>query len=156
MANKNITDINTITSLEDTDLLFVNDAGSFRQIAVNNTGLTRIELLWENASPSSTFPSQIFSLEGDYDALIITCCYDNSYRRTAGTVMIKLNDTDQNSLLSVTWQTNVIRMINITNTDTSLTLDFQSGSKYTTYGGSLTSGDGYCIPLKIYGVKGVR
>lgn len=156
MANKKITDVDTVNSLVDSDSLFVNSNGSLKQVSVEGVGLCRIEKLWENASPTSEFASQILTFSGDYDALIITAYYDTGYRQNATTLMLDLNADGTTGVLQLTWAKNVCRVISFEKTSSGFSISFQGGGVYASYAGGMTSGDKYCIPYHIWGVKYVQ
>ena len=63
MANKKMVDVDKLSSLADNDSLFVNSDGALKQVDVSDAGLMRMELLWENASPTSVMDVQTLSVD---------------------------------------------------------------------------------------------
>lgn len=123
---------------------------------LSRTDYAGFEKLWENASPKSNFPAQKLTFDGEYDAVILTAGFSTEYIRVANMVVVDLDATYTNCLLSVMWETNVARLVDITKTETGISIDFKNGGQYGSYGGSREEGSSYCIPLTIYGLKGVQ
>ena len=123
---------------------------------ISDVGAMGLVKLWGNASPTSNFPAQNLTFDGEYDAVIITSGYSAEYIRVASMVMVDLDAENINCLLSVMWETNVARLVNISKTETGISIAFNNGGQYKTYGGTRTEGSSYCIPLTIYGLKGVQ
>lgn len=132
-------------------------------LALGGASITK---LWGNPDPTEEFDGKFegedgleedeLKYDGEYNALILTACYSSSYIRAAGMTMIDLDADNVNGLLSVMWETNVARIVNITKTETGISIKFSEGSYYGTYNGAATKGNSYCIPLAIYGVKGIQ
>ena len=148
MANKSIIDVDALNSLADSDSLFVNSDGSLKQVAVEDAGLTRIGLLWENASSRSEFTAQTINLDlSEYDAVIILTLWQNSHSGGYNSQYIPVNTA---GCLYVPYYLNVARGISVLTTG----ITFDEGVLVNTYG-VLTSGrNDMAIPYKIYGIKG--
>lgn len=147
MANKYITDVDTLDSLADGDSLFVNSDGSLKQVAVGDAGLMRMELLWENAALESAFEAQTISLDlSDYDAIIIRCSYAAGYTN-ANEEFIPIGGGSYVMHSGVYNYTRLIRP-----TTNGITID--AGYVYKTYAGTATVDNSRVIPYQIYGIKG--
>lgn len=65
-----VVNVATVNSLSDSDLLFVNSGGSLKQVTKANSGMVTMDLLWENASPTSSFANQTINLDmTEYDLI---------------------------------------------------------------------------------------
>ena len=124
-----------------------NDLLGSGDIVIAPAGLT-LDLLWTNASPSTSFVAQTVSVDlTDYDILVLTCNVSTSLTKHADFLLIK--DLHE-FLLSCSIDVNLRRYItNIT--DSGITFDI--GGKYTPYGSSITTDNSLLIPYKLYGIK---
>lgn len=127
-----------------------------------NLGLTGTQiktLLWTNASPSSQFANQTLSLGlSGYDAVEIEYCYGSSYTNAVETGIYKKSYTQQYMTCHGDIKTNnagfYISQRLVTVTASGIT--FGKGI-YKNVSGAVKGAEGntYCVPLKIYGIKGV-
>ena len=107
-----------------------------------------VELMSKNRQEMGAFTETINNLS-NYQAIIIRCVYGNEagqYYDTDNYIEIK-NVSDNFTIRSSVFYSNTERFrvatINLSNN----TITFTSG-----YAGSTTANDGYCIPLKIWGI----
>ena len=130
--------------------------------ARSNLGLSGAQiktLLWTNASPSSQFANQTLSLSlSEYDAVEIECCYGSSYTNVVETGIYKKSYTQQYMTCHGDIKTNntgfYISQRLVTATASGIT--FGKGTyKNISAAAKGAEGNNYCIPLKIYGIKGV-
>lgn len=106
-----------------------------------------MELLWENASPTSEFAAQSVYLSlSKYDAVAIQFYYATTL---SWCVECRCN-VGKTGLANVSMKSNYYRQFNVETTR----VRFESGLEYTTYGGDTTSANNILIPYKIYGIKG--
>ena len=131
-------------------------------VARANLGLVGVEtrtLLWTNASPTSEFANQTLSLSlSEYDAVEIECCYGSSYTNVVETGIYKKSYTQQYMTCHGDIKTNntgfYISQRLVTVTASGIT--FGKGTyKNISAAAKGAEGNNYCVPLKIYGIKGV-
>ena len=131
-------------------------------VARANLGLVGVEtrtLLWTNASPTSEFANQTLSLSlSEYDAVEIECCYGSSYTNVVETGIYKKSYTQQYMTCHGDIKTNntgfYISQRLVTVTASGIT--FGKGTyKNISAAAKGAEGNNHCIPLKIYGIKGV-
>ena len=131
-------------------------------VARANLGLVGVEtrtLLWTNASPTSEFASQTLSLSlSEYDAVEIECCYGSSYTNVVETGIYKKSYTQQYMTCHGDIKTNntgfYISQRLVTVTASGIT--FGKGTyKNISAAAKGAESNNHCIPLKIYGIKGV-
>lgn len=127
-----------------------------------NLGLTGVEtktLLWTNASPTSAFANQTLSLGlSGYEAVEIEYCYGSSYTNVVETGIYKKSYTQQYMTCHGDIKTDntgfYISQRLVTVTASGIT--FGKGTyKNISAAAKGAEGNNYCIPLKIYGIKGV-
>lgn len=127
-------------------------------VEIETTGI-KIVKLWENASPSSSFPAQTIS--GVFD----------STTESFDFVMVSFNRTTSNlrkhvAFSPIGWYSEMILTANIETSDYTVlhamrrfvltrTGDFTVGSTYLRQSTS-TASDTYLVPSAIYGIKGVQ
>jgi hypothetical protein len=128
-------------------------------VTVANLGLSGAEtktLLWENASPGSSFAEQtIISNASDYDAILIETIYttgnsNTEIRRiTKGqkAIITTIGGYDVNSYMQVRG-----RAIQFNSEGTVIA---EPGYSHRTTENTANAGNQYMIPYKIYGIKGV-
>lgn len=131
-------------------------------VARTNLGLTGVEtrtLLWTNATPTSAFANQTLSLSlSSYEAVEIEFCYGSSYTNAVETGIYKKSYTQQYMTCHGDIKTNntgfYISQRLVTVTASGIT--FGKGM-YKNVSGAVNGAEGntYCVPLKIYGIKGV-
>lgn len=105
-----------------------------------------MELIWENASPSSAFPTQTVSMNtAPYELFYIECIRNTGSAIKAAEV-IRKNQTVMMFSYNVSFYYRPI---------TPLTngVKFSQGYKYS---GSEVTDDTACIPVRVYGIKGVN
>lgn len=112
---------------------------------ITENDAVRIVKLWENASPSSTFAAQTLSLDlSGYDAVMIFFhnASDSTIYLSTGMIPIGYKTT-----LAYTTTSGAIYSRPATASSTGIV--FEAGQTGT------TSGAKYCVPVRIYGIKGV-
>lgn len=135
--------------------------------ARTNLGLVGVEtrtLLWTNATPTSSFANQtldssdgIPDLSG-YDAVEIEYCYGSSYTNVVETGIYKKSYTQQYMTCHGDIKTNNTifylsqRLVKVTASG----ITFGNGTyKNISAAVNGAASNAYCVPLKIYGIKGV-
>ena len=122
-----------------------------------NLGLTGAEtktLLWENASPTSSFGAQYFNLDSSgYDTfeIIILPLYNPSYPNAC--IMSRIYEKNKiQNMFGIEGSVLMGRAVTIENDKVTFTDGcYESGYN----GGGAISANNRMVPLKIYGVKGV-
>lgn len=106
----------------------------------------KMDLLWENASPTSAFPSQTISLDLSNYKNIVVLSYENfsteARRNQFHTDVVVKNTSSYLSCPNNEAAANTIRWRMCTASDTSIT-----------FGVDDTQNANYCIPFKIWGVR---
>ena len=109
--------------------------------------LHKMDLLWENASPSSAFPEQTISLDlSKYSVVVISCKVKDS-SPTAKHWSFVLVDGEDGRIISPS-ETIAQRIVTVTTEG----ITFEKG-KIWSGGSSAETSNVYCIPLQIYGIK---
>lgn len=119
---------------------------------VAEAGYTKMELLWENASPTSEFGEQTVSISNlqDYDLIMIRSKFSSgAYESIVG-----FYKTATGSTGTIAGTNNVIGARDITINDNSIS--FKVGTERATYNGGQSTNNNICIPVEIYGIKGVK
>lgn len=125
--------------------------------AIANAGHMEMELLWENASPTSTFTAQEIPADVDpdeYDGVIVVVRLDVSGTTQVG---IYFDSGDNGLLYTAGWFGDRAGVAY-----RSFTYEKNTAKRYTVSGGTYfndlvnTTSNSYCIPLRIYGIKGVK
>ena len=130
--------------------------------ARTNLGLSGAQvktLLWTNASPTSGFEAQTVSLAlSGYDEVEIEYCYGSNYTQTGETGVFKKGYTQQYMTCHGDIKTNNTgfylsqRLVTVTASG----ITFGKGMyKNVSAAAKGAEGNTYCVPLKIYGIKGV-
>lgn len=121
------------------------------------------KLIWQNASPGSSFPEHNILIQNAvYDAYEISYCYSTGFQQEADSITLDRKNGPLDGIMNVTWAKNMCRSAEIQSVDETtgnVTIDFGAGEHYSDYGKKYTGTndtDIYCIPLKIYGIKGVK
>lgn len=131
-------------------------SGTWRKLLDETNGI-QMKKLWQNASPSSTFGAQTLTISGLYDAIIIVPRYSNSYANLGAAVIANTTGSSVTGLLTIPWGTMACREFTITRDTTNNNMKI--AFKISTYYQGTTQGSGsttlYCIPVVIYGIKGV-
>lgn len=131
-------------------------------VTAANLGLSGAQvktLLWTNASPTSSFANQTLSLGlSSYEAVEIEFCYGSSYTNVVETGIYKKSYTQQYMTCHGDIKTNntgfYISQRLVTVTASGIT--FGKGIyKNVSAAANGAANNVYCVPLKIYGVKGV-
>lgn len=119
-----------------------------------DTGV-HMELLWENASPSSEFAAQTLTIENldDYDAFILYVDANSNVENRYGNGSLFFDKTSTNLAICVSiYYAGVSKFF-----FRRFTVDFPAGT--VTFGNgdnNDSAGAQYLIPLSIYGIKGVN
>lgn len=158
-------DVDTLSSLTDSDSLFVNSDGSLKQVAVEDAGLMRMDLLWENASPTSAFAAQTISLfkdVTDYDMFAIEIRRATSFN---------VDDAINQFVVPNGYGTNYTYQLNAKFASANATLYSYGRSFYfadstsvyfyeayyhATNATTTTVNNANVIPIAIYGIKGIQ
>ena len=127
-----------------------------------NLGLSGAQiktLLWTNASPSSQFANQTLSLGlSGYDAVEIEYCYGSSYTNVVETGIYKKSYTQQYMTChgDIKTDNTVFYISQRLVTVTASGITFGNGT-YKNISAAVkgAANNVYCVPLKIYGIKGV-
>ena len=130
--------------------------------ARSNLGLSGAQiktLLWTNASPSSQFANQTISLGlSGYDAVEIEYCYGSSYTNVVETGIYKKSYTKQYMTChgDIKTDNTVFYISQRLVTVTASGITFGNGT-YKNISAAVkgAANNVYCVPLKIYGIKGV-
>lgn len=156
MANKSIVDVDILDSLADSDSLFVNSDGSLKQVAVEDAGLMRMELLWENASPTSEFAAQTLTFDDDgYTEVEVHALWSISYYGF-GMAKFTKGETINAKRLDVVNGADTFRIVTCKWEDGKIKVTFTTATYYGSYNGNASSSTTHCIPTQIYGIKGIQ
>lgn len=123
----------------------------------SGTGIEKRKLLWTNASPTSNFEAQTISLDlSGYDAVEIICRYST----TSDSHTRYICDVGSSSSIDWLYYTVVAGKymgVKSRNEVSASTTGVTFGACTTKPGNSTdsTTTNGYIIPIKIYGIKGV-
>lgn len=148
--------MDTLNSLADSDSLFVNSDGSLKQVDLSDAGLMRMELLWENASPTSAFASQTINLDlSEYDAVMVTSYVADSIKLREFAFSEITPDVNNGFLLSSVYGTSskiygLYRILYVHTTGVLI------GDAYTTNPSADSKSTSAQIPFQIYGIKGIQ
>ena len=113
----------------------------------DDVGAMHWDLLWANASPSSSFAAQTVSLDlSGYDAVFITGGYSKDYNTVLAPVFLTVGEKGQFMLIG---QNGKVGTRDMTVTVTGVQFDVG-------YYDAASGNNTYAIPLKIYGIKGVQ
>lgn len=108
---------------------------------------THMDLLWTNASPSSTFGAQNITYDNNpYSWFVVMFCEKNT---ATGVIGFALVQKGVHTALCLTSDIHYRRMLKFTNAF----FGFESGTRCTSYGSPMSQNNGDIIPLKIYGIK---
>lgn len=106
---------------------------------------TKMDLLWTNASPTSSFSAQTVSLDlSDYNVFLLRCRTATTQTNCFISVCVKGNNVLNGSYPFITQADNVSRIVDIDNSG----FVFGAGRA-----GTNTSVNGDIIPYQIYGIK---
>lgn len=149
MAERKITEVTPITSISDSDSFFVNAGNALSQLAKQNVlqaiGGVSIERLWQNSDYTKEFAQQDISIDlSEYQFIIAFFRAATNYSGTVG--VLTLRGYESRAVLYAAGGTTV-------RTRTF----YPTADKITIYGGyaGSTADNTACIPVSIYGVKGV-
>ena len=121
------------------------------RIANLEQGIT-MDLLWTNASPTSQFAAQTVSISNlqDYALIMIRSKFSSgAYESIVG-----FYKTATGSTCTIAGTNNVIGARDITINNNSIS--FKVGTERATYNGGQSTNNNICIPVEIYGIKGVK
>lgn len=108
---------------------------------------SHMDLLWENASPTSTFASQNITHDNNpYSWFVVKFCEKNS---ATNIISYALVQKGVHTALCMASDIHYRRMLTFTNAY----FGFEIGTRCTTYNGSMSQNNGDIIPLQIYGIK---
>ena len=133
---------------------------------VDNLKGAKFTLLWENASPSSSFANQTLTITGitNYDYLVIDIVSESGWRHATAMVPATISRNNSSgidySTVSMTYvkETNWCTLYRMCRVVDANSIYFQEGYRMTLsnknglsmdYGSNSSS----CVPIKIYGVK---
>lgn len=106
-----------------------------------------MELLWKNASPTSTFAAQTVSINFEgYDLILVNSLHSPTHQRITANIFFK---PGENASVR-TFAGGVQHYKDFTTTNAGIT--FEDTKK----GGTNEVANGYTIPYKVYGIKGVK
>lgn len=116
-------------------------------------GAYSMDLLWENASPNSDFAAQTLALDvTGYAFIAIVCLYNQDYP-TQTTCFFHVDRGTAE--LSVVYRTDSMYISTRNATVDATGITFGKGYRQSLAASSTTSDNGNCLPLIIYGIKGV-
>lgn len=118
---------------------------------LDNTPIS-MELLWENASPTSAFAAQTINISDlqDYDLIMVRAKYSiGAY--PSFTAFYKTTIGENNSINIV-----VSSIVNRGFVIKSDSISFNEANILANYAGSSSVNNNVCIPIEIYGIKGVQ
>ena len=115
---------------------------------VEDLGL-KMDLLWENASPSSEFAAQTVSLDLEDYQYIYLQCYLHNENDDKPLVTTLLSFSDSAFWIASPGYVTRVRRLSVTKTG----ITFEVGQKYATYAAAATTANGAIIPYRIYGIK---
>lgn len=118
--------------------------------AIANAGHMEMELLWENASPTSEFAAQTITVDlSQYTHYEVLCLVTNATYKDS-IISSGIIPVNKGALISYGWgDVNTVAHRRITeSTLNSITFGGASYNK--------TAGNSYVIPQAIYGIKGVK
>ena len=123
---------------------------------LSESGGVRMKLLWETSSPTSTFAAQTISINlTEYDMIVVVgvgSCYDQNgvnYQRACCGISSRIFPKGQ--LLSMYAQGNYCMFRNFEFNNNGVTFDVGRRASST----DTSENNGNCVPVEIYGVKGV-
>lgn len=114
-------------------------------------------LLWENANKGSQFPSQTISLDlSGYNEIEVICAYyyggDGNISKTCA---IGATATIQEMIQTVNGDS-ALYLVGRQVTATSAGVSFGPGGYKYLNNAIRTTSESYCVPYKVYGIKGVQ
>jgi hypothetical protein len=145
MANKKITDATYVSTLTNSDTLFVNADGGLRQIALSDMSIDggMYDLLWENPNPTTAFAAQTIALDlSGYDAVEIDFYNGTTYKGRVGTE--NMNAVYVNSSGRVVAN----RWFSVLPTGVTVT-----DSQNSTANATAVTNNNVLVPYRIYGVR---
>lgn len=111
-------------------------------------GGTQIDLLWQNARPTSDFDGQSVSLDlSNYDMVMVEARYTTGMANGA----MFICPVGKNGMIFFGNTVNLFRMYSVSVSG----VIFETGKKLKTYNGSTEDLGRFCVPTAIYGIKGV-
>ena len=128
--------VSSVNGMTGTVVLDADDVGA----------MSKLELLWTNASPSSTFAAQTVSLDlSGYDAVLLTAGYNADYNTVLAPVFLTFGEKGQFMLIGTNGK---VGSRDVTATATGIQF---AGGYY-----NASTDNRFAVPLKIYGIKGVQ
>lgn len=120
--------------------------------ALANLGGLSMELIWQNASPTSTFAAQSISISNlqNYSKILVIARYSTG----SNNGITAMFDTATGALGAIIGAATYTGWRNFTVKSNAIQFD---GATYrTTYGGGVATDNAYFVPVEIYGIKGVQ
>lgn len=122
--------------------------------ALANLGGISMELLWENASPTSAFPAQSFNLDlSKYEYILVVATYRTDIQTRFKYEYCKVGYFSEFSLLSSNWSTSFSTRFFEAGTNA---IRFLEANTYPIDAGGYSTTNNYLIPLYIYGIKNIK
>ena len=123
--------------------------------ARKNIGAMKMELLWENSSPSSNFGAQSvpIDLENCNMVCIIPSYSIGTNGRLCSGTFIPLNQDESIATINVSANFNISRNVRVYRNENKI--DFGTAYTATSYGANGIEDNSSAIPILIYGIKGV-
>lgn len=155
-ANKGYVDTNkvdksrVVNDFTTTEEGFVADARALK--VLNDTKLS-MELLWENASPTSEFASQTITLPKECDMMLVN--YYGMGSNTANMAAIVTNVNADENLIAVQIDGSKSYLCARTASLRGKNAIFGAGYFVQAGSGTTSTNNGVCKPTRIYGIKGV-
>lgn len=138
---------NALYPITKTRAIFDDDNVNLEQ-RLNEALKLQMDLLWTNASPTSTFAPQMISLDlNDYKAIVITTNTTNIDWQVSRDQIFVINS--EKKVLYGGYDKNSFRYFTISATG----IVFETGYFQSSYGTSKTANDDLSTPYKIYGIK---
>ena len=127
-------------------------SSQYNPISTIYKGAYSMDLLWANASPASDFAAQTLALDlQDYDFVVISCNYAD------GTNVYGTNFCPKGfktGLSAIAYSSNLYIAMREATVDAA-GITFGDGYRQSLNASSATKNAGNCIPITVYGVKGV-
>lgn len=117
-----------------------------------NENYVKMDLLWENASPTASFAAQTLTLDlSDYDSILCVGKVSTGTLRDVPPAMAKVGGTDAMITAPISGKS-YRRILNATTSG----VTFNAGESFSSYASATMGSDNTClIPNRIYGIKGV-
>lgn len=148
-----VVNVATVNSLSDSDLLFVNSGGSLKQVTKANSGMVTMDLLWENARPTSSFAGQTVSLNlSGYQYVGIM----GALSATSLAKDIFITHIGESGMINFAYGAGAGGAASYYRTFNTSVSGIQFNDGYFAHTSADTDNNGAAIPCIIYGIKGVQ